>query len=130
MQASVTDALWGLSVWSRLVAVDVVSAQACGRAAIFPLLLSWFRASSALVRCSPALRHITHVTTRVGTTADVAGKGQEDAEADVEHTHPLLQARLALLLRALAPHAMATSDIRHLFQLLQPVLLPLSLIHI
>lgn len=42
---------------------------------------------------------------------------------DADFAHPLLQARLALLLRTLAPHAMATSDIRHLFQLLQPVLL-------
>ena len=51
----------------------------------------------------------------------------------MELTHPLLQARLALLLRALAPHAMATSDIRHLFQLLQPVVLPpgaLRLLHL
>lgn len=114
MQASVGDALWGLAVWLRLVSVDVVSAQSCGRAAIFPLLLSWFRASSALERCSPRLRKVSHTSMH----------GVHDDGEIGECTHPLLQARLALLLRALAPHAMATSDIRSLFHLLQPVLLP------
>jgi hypothetical protein len=116
----VNDALWGLSVWLRLVSVDVVSAQACGRAAIFPLLLSWFRASSVLVKCSPRLYSIIHsVKGSLQEGSAVDGEGQQAAD----FTHPLLQARLALLLHALAPHAMATSDIRHLFQLLQPVVL-------
>lgn len=93
-QASLRDTLWGLAVWLRLVTVDATNAQACSRSTIFPMLLAWFR-------------------------GDVAATGPHDDAPGVPH--PAVQARLALLLRALAPHACSAADLRELFQLLQPV---------
>ena len=90
-QASLRDTLWGLAVWLRLVTVDATNAQACSRSTIFPMLLQWFRGGA------PA--------------GAPAGGG----------VHPAVQARLALLLRALAPHACSAADLRELFQLLQPL---------
>lgn len=93
-QASLRDTLWGLAVWLRLVTVDATNAQACSRSTIFPMLLEWFRSGV------PA--------------AHAADNGPA-------RPHPAVQARLALLLRALAPHACSAADLRELFQLLQPV---------
>lgn len=95
-QASLRDTLWGLAVWLRLVTVDATNAQACSRSTIFPMLLAWFRSGAAAPGVS----------------------GAADGPAP---PHPAVQARLALLLRALAPHACSAADLRELFQLLQPV---------